>query len=452
MNPLLHGDLFSDVFTTVEMRAVFDEGEFISAFLEAEAALARAEASAGTVPEEAAATISDNASVEGLDREQVAANVEEMGLFSMAIIEAWKDELGPAGEYVHWGASTQDISDTALVLLLREAHDLILRDLVSVRDRLATLADEHRATPMVGRTQHVNGPPTTFGLKTATWVDELDRHIYRLDDVGERLFVVQLAGASGTLAALDDRGSEIVERFAEELDLRVPRVGWTATRDRFAEFLNVLAMVAGTLARIAREVLFLNRPEVREVRETVPDDELGSSTNPHKRNPVLSQHTVGLARLIRSNADAMNECLEALGERDRSAWYVEFALLPESCCNLARMLANTKQNLAGLTVRPERMEENLRQSGSLVLSETVMIALAEHVGRQTAHSIVHENAMQAVETGRTFRQCLTEDSRVTEHLSEGDIESLTDMTGYTGMATEFVGNVLDSLDDPADRT
>jgi adenylosuccinate lyase len=148
----------------------------------------------------------------------------------------------------------------------------------------------------------------------------------------------------------------------------------------------------------------------------------------------------------------MNECLEPRGERDRSAWYVEFALLPESCCYLARMLANTEENLTGLTVRPEQMEANLRRSGSLVLSEAVMIALAEHVGRQTAHSIVHENAMQAVETDRNLRQCLADDPRVTEHLSEDDIASLTDVIGYTGMATEFVGNVLDSLDSETDET
>ncbi|MEF8800284.1 MAG: adenylosuccinate lyase family protein [Halolamina sp.] len=450
MNPLLGGDLFADVFSTEEMRNLFTEAAFIDRFLEVEAALARAEARAGIVPEDAANTIAANATLDSLDRDRVATNVEEMGLFSMSIIEAWKVDLGAAGEYLHWGASTQDISDTVMVLLLRDAHDQLLRDLVSIRDQLAELADEYRDTPMVGRTQYAHGPPTTFGLKTATWIDGIDRHICRLDRVADRLFVVQLAGASGTLSGLEDNGGQILEWFAEELGLGVPRVGWTATRDRFAEILNVFAMIAGTLSRLAREILFLNRPEIGELREVVPDDELGSSTNPHKQNPVFSQVNVGLARLIRSHADAMNESLEPLGDRDRSAWYVEFALLPASCCYLARLLENTRLNLDELTVCPGQMEQNLRDAGPMILSEAVMIALGKHVGRQTAHSIIRENAMEAVKTDSDFRRCLLEDDRVTEHLSEDDIESLTTATDYTGMAEQFVTSVLNSLDDTQD--
>lgn len=442
MNPLLDGVLFAETFGTAEMRAVFDEDAFLARFQEVEAALARAEADAGLVPAEAAAAITRTASADYLDQDRIAENVEEMGLFSMSIIEAWRAELGPHGEYLHWGASTQDISDTTLVLQLREAHEILLSDLVSVRDQLADLAEDYRSTPMVGRTQYANGPPVTFGLKAATWVDELDRHICRLDEVARRLFVVQLFGASGTLAALDEAGFEVIESFAAELDLDVPDVGWTATRDRFAEFLNVLAMISGTLSRIARELLFLNRPEIDEVEETIPGAEVGSSTNPHKRNPVYSQHNVGLARLVRSHADTMNELTEPMGERDRSTWYVEFAVIPDSCCYLARMLENTKRNLADLTVNPERMERNLDRAGALVASEAVMMALATEVGRQTAHEIVHDRAMQAVRDGREFRRCLRDDDRVTEHLTDEQIAALTTPLNYLGLAEELVDNVL----------
>ncbi|WP_324761180.1 class-II fumarase/aspartase family protein [Haloarcula sp. GH36] len=450
MNPLLDGVLFRDVFTTKEMRTVFGETAFVDRFLEVEAALARAEAEIGIVPEDAATTITNHASVASIDMADVAANVDKLGLFSMSILEAWTDELGPAGEYVHWGASTQDVSDTAMVLLLRDAHEVLLRDVVAVRDQLATLADQYRETPMVGRTQYANGPPVTFGLKAATWVDELDRHVSRLLNIEEQLFVAQLAGASGTLSALGDDGIQVLDLFADELDLGVPRVGWTASRDRFAAFLNVLALVARTLARIAREILFLNRPEIDELEETVPEDELGSSTNPHKENPVFSQHTVGLARLVRSHAGTMHECLESMGERDRSAWYVEFALLPESCCYLARMLENTNRNLDGLTVRSNQMDRNLRASGALVLSEAVLFALARHVGRQTAHSILHKNAMRAVQSDRDFLACLKADDRVTDHLSEAQLESLVDPDNYTGLAEPFVDRVLDGLTDLGD--
>lgn len=444
MNPLLDGILFADSFGTEEMRGIFDEDEFIGRFLEVEAALARAEADAELIPAESAEAITETASVEHLDMERVASNVDTMGLFSMSIIEAWKEQLGADGEYLHWGATTQDISDTALVLQLGAAHDVLLRDLGTIRDRLSELADEYRTTPMAGRTQYTNGPPITFGLKAATWLDEITRHIRRLDELADRLFVVQLAGASGTLAALADAGFEIVASFADELDLDAPDVGWTATRDRFAEFLNVLAMIAGTLSRMSREILFLNRPEIDELEETIPTGEVGSSTNPHKRNPVYSQLNVGLARLIRSHADTMNELTEPAGDRDRSTWYVEFAVVPESCCYLARMLENTIRNLDDLVVNSETMAQNLDRAGSVVVSEAVMMALAKYVGRQTAHDIVRAKAMQAIEEDRDFRRCLREDARITDHLSDEQIVALTEPSNYLGLAETLVDSVLHS--------
>ncbi|MBX0297414.1 class-II fumarase/aspartase family protein [Haloarcula nitratireducens] len=445
MNPLLGGVLFRDTFSTSEMRNIFHEEAFITKFLEVEAALARAEAKNGIVPADCAEAITEKSSLKHLDLEQVAANVAEIGLFSMSIIEAWKEDLGAAGEYIHWGASTQDISDTIIVLQLKEAYECIIHDVLSIRDQLVELAETYRDVPMVGRTQFMNGPPITFGHKVATWVDEIERHICRLDNLAERLFVVHLSGASGTLSAIEDNGFQIVDSFADELGLNAPRTSWTATRDRFAELLNMFAMIAGLLSRMSREILFLNRPEINELDETIPGNTLGSSTNPHKQNPVFSQLNVGLARLVRSHADTMNELMEPMGDRDRSAWYAEFAIIPTSCCYLGRMLKNTKENLSGLEIHQDTMEQNLQEVGSLVMSEAIMIALAEHVGRQTAHSVVHDNAMQAIETERDFQNCLLADDRVTEHLSENRIESLTDPTAYTGLSEALVDSVLESL-------
>ncbi len=447
MTSLPNGVLFGETFGTREMRAVFDEDAFVERFLEVEAALARAEAEAGVIPAEAAERISETATPEHLDAERVAENVEDMGLFSMAIVEAWRADLGADGEYLHWGASTQDVSDTVLVLQLREAHGIVLRDLRAIRDRLAELAAEYRDAPILGRTQYMAGPPITFGFKTATWADEIDRHCRRLEELAERTFVVQLAGASGSLAPLEEVGPGIVEAFADELGLDAPRIGWTASRDRFAELTNVFAMVAATLARTSRELLFLNRPEIDEVDEAIPEGELGSSTNPHKRNPVYSQLTVGLARLVRGNAAVMNELAEPAGDRDRSTWYVEFAVLPETCIYLARMLANAKRNLEGLSVDPAAMERTVREAGSLVASEAVMIALAEHVGRQTAHEIVHDAAMRAIEEEIDFARCLREDERVTAYLPAERIDALTDPTAYTGLSASLVDDVLGSLED-----
>lgn len=439
----LEGPLFGDVFGTREMRDLFDERSFVETFLRVEAALARAEAEVGLVPESAAETISAKATVDHVDLEHVAANVEEHGLFSVAIVEAWQSELGDAGEYVHWGATTQDLSDTVLVLLVREAHDAVVRDVDEVRALLEALVRDHRGTPMIGRTQFRHGPPVTFGLVAATWLDELDRHAARLRELAERLFVVQFAGASGTLTALGEAGPEVLERFAAELDLDAPDVGWTATRDRFAELLSVLSKLGGTLARIARRLLFLGRPEVGELAEPLPEGEIGSSTNPHKRNPVYSQHTVGLARLVRGLADVMGELVEGHDERDRTAWYVEFAVIPEAFVYLGRMLANTKRALSGLEVDAEAMEETIRDAGPLVASEAVMMALAASVGRQTAHKLVRKHAVRALNEERSFVDCLREDPRVTEHLSADELESLTDPTTYLGSATVFATAVLE---------
>ncbi|WP_265110812.1 class-II fumarase/aspartase family protein [Halosolutus halophilus] len=426
------------------MREIFDEASFVSTFLEVEAALARAEAEAGIVPEWAAAEITAKSSIEHVETTRIKEYVDEIGLFSMSIIEAWKEELGEAGEYVHWGASTQDISDTVVVIQLREAMEAIGETLLAVRDRLVSLADEHRETPMIGRTQHTNAPPITLGFKFATWLDEIERHLVRLRQLEERVYVAEFAGASGTLAAVGDDGAEILERFATELDLQPPRIGWTATRDRFAETLNLFAMIAGSLARIGRQVLLLNRPEIGELVETVPDDELGSSTNPHKRNPVLSQHTVGLARLVRATANVMNESLEPYDERDRSSWYVEFAVVPESAMYLHRALVNTRDNLTGLGVEPQAMERNVHRSGPLIASEAVMMALAEEIGRQTAHEVVHEAATTALDGDVSFREALATDSRVADHLSETRIESLTDPIEYIGLSTTFIDRVLEA--------
>jgi adenylosuccinate lyase len=440
----LNSPLFANVFGTQEMRELFDQRSFVETFLKVEAALARAEAGAGLIPASAAEAISSKATIEYINSERVAANVERHGLLSVAIIEAWRSEFDASGEYVHWGATTQDISDTVLVLLCREAHRAVMRDVDTVRAALESLIENHRETPMVGRTQFRQGPPVTFGLAAATWLDELDRHAVRLRELTERLFVVQLAGASGTVAALGEAGPEVREQFAAELDLRAPEVGWTATRDRFVELLSMLSGLAGTLARIARQLLFLGRPEINELSEPLPGGEIGSSTNPHKRNPVYSQHTVGLARLVRGLADVMSELAEAHDERDRTTWYVEFAVLPEAFVYLGRMLANTNCALSGLTVDAEAMEQTIGEAGPLIASEAVMMALAEPLGRQTAHELVREHALRTSDGDgeRSFINSLRADPRVTGRLSTDDLVSLTDPTTYLGSAAAFATAVL----------
>lgn len=437
------GVLFEDAFGTAEMRAVFSEEGYIEAFLNCEAALARAEARVGLIPEEAATEITETASLEYLDLKEVKRKVAEIDLFTVAIIETWKEAIGEAGEYIHWGATSQDVADTAMVLLCREGLEIVTRDLERIRDALRTLATEHANTPMIGRTHHVHAIPTTFGLKAATWLDEIGRGLDRLDALSERVFVLEFFGAVGTLASLGEPGFEVRDHLAADLDLAVPNTAWFASRDRFAELVNTFATIASTLSKIARNVLLLGREEIREVREHVPERTVGSSTMPHKRNPVRSERTVGLAALIRGHAGTMNAVTEAYDERDAGLWYAEYAILPETFLYLSRVLRNSTEVLETLEVYPENMTTHLAIHDGLVASEAVMMALAEQVGRQTAHDVVGEAAMEALDSERSFADCLRDDERVTDALSEADIERLTDPIEYTGVAATIAERTVE---------
>jgi 3-carboxy-cis,cis-muconate cycloisomerase len=395
------------------------------------------------IPEAAAERITECASLEYVDMDEVAANVEEIHLFTMAIIDAWKESIGDAGEYVHWGATSQDVADTAMLLQVREGLGIVRRDLEAIREALAELAVEHAETPAIGRTHHVHALPMTFGLKAATWHDEVDRHLDRLDDLEDRLLDVQFFGAVGTLASLGEVGLDVQEALAEELDLGVPDVAWFAARDRIAEFVTALAMIAATLGKIAEHVLLYGRPEVGELGEPIPEGEVGSSTMPHKRNPVRSEETAMLARLVRAGAGTAIEGMGGLDERDFSTWFLEAAVVPESFLYTGRALANVHETLTGLVDDEDAMAANLDHHGGLVASEAVLMALAEEVGRQTAHEILYETASEALASGRSFEACLLADDRVTDALSAERIATLTEPTSYTGLSARLARRAVD---------
>lgn len=453
----LDGSLFGPDFATDELRDVFDQDGFVAAFQEVEGALARAEAEAGLIPASAAERITETADPSYVDDDRLGEHVADIGLFTMAIIETWQEAIGDAGEYIHWGATSQDVSDTAVVLQLRAAHEVFRRDLTAIRDQLADLAAEYRDTPMIGRTHHVHATPITFGLKAASWLDEVDRHLDRLAELEERVFALQFFGATGTLGSLGDDGDAVQRELAAELDLVLPSVAWFAGRDRFAEYLDTLAEAATTLERIAQQVLILNRPEIGELGEPARAVEIGSSTMPHKINPVKCERAVALARLVRGQASVMTDAMAGYDERDFGAWYVEFAVIPEACCYFGRQLRNVLTTLEGLEVHPERMLENLNIHGGLVASEAVMMALADHIGRQTAHDVVHEAAMTAQGGDRSFLDCLAAADRVTDHLDAETLADLTDHRSYVGNAGRFVNETLErtgtsGADDPSDAT
>lgn len=441
------GVLFKNTFGTPEMRDIFSEERFIEHFLAVEAALARAEADAGLIPEAAAAEITEKATLDAVDLDDIESNVAEIHLFTMSIIDAWKDQVGDAGEYIHWGATSQDISDMAFLLQLREGYDVVRRDVDRIRERLADLAEDHASTPMIGRTHQVHAIPITFGLKAATWLDELNRHAERLDQLEDRVFAVEFFGATGTLASIGEPGLAVQDALAAELDLSRADAAWYVSRDRLVELMDVIAGIAGTLGRLASHVLTLNRDEIGEVEEPIESGKIGSSTMPHKRNPVKSEESLCLARLVDGHAGMMGELMRGADERDFSTWLPEFAIMPEAFLYSGRLLEHVQDVLAGLIVNEDRMRENLTHHGSLVTSEAVMMALADTVGRQTAHEIVHEHAMAAFEEGADFEALLRNDDRVMDALTAEELSTVTDPAEYTGLADRLARQVAARVTD-----
>ncbi len=341
---------------------------------------------------------------------------------------------GDAGGFVHWGATTQDVTDTGLMLQAKAAYEVILRDLRELAGLLAALAERERDTLQAGRTHGQHATPITFGFKVAVWLDEVLRHIERLEQ------------ASTTLASIGadpDRALAVQRRLMAELELGAPLIGWHAARDRFAELGMLWAMVAGTMGKIAHEVILLQKSEVMELEEPHHHGKVGSSTMPHKRNPMGCEGIMALSRLARSLAPALLESLaNAEHERDWAAVHTEWSALPEIAVATGAAVAQTREVIRGLIVYRERMRENVDALRGLILSEAVMLALGEHVGRQEAHDIVYEAAMTAFETRRPLRDLLLAEAQVTAHLSPEQIDRLLSPEAYIGLAGVFVDRIV----------
>jgi adenylosuccinate lyase len=435
-------ELFGDQFSTAEMRAIFDERAMIQRWLDVEAALAAAQGELGLIPATAAETIGRRARVELLDLEAVKRDLKVTAHPILPVVRALERACGPEGRWVHWGATTQDIMDTGMVLQLKEAQRIVRRDLVALVRAWTELAVSYRDTVMAGRTHAQQALPITFGFKAAVWVAEGLRQITRLDQVSERLLMGELAGAVGTLAGFGARGEEVQRRALERLGLAVPPIAWHASRDAVTELVTLLALLGGTLARVGQEVIELSRSEVMELEEPFAHGKVGSSTMPHKRNPTHAERVVAIGRLLRGLAGVALETMVPAHERDMSAGRAEWALVPEACCLAAAQLTWTLHIARGLRVNVERMTENLDRLGGLLLSEAVMLRLGEALGRNAAHDLVYEAAMAAFEGTGRFRELLLADERVASALAPAELDALLDPAAYTGLAGRFVDRVV----------
>ena len=434
--------IFKDLYGTDELRRVFSDENLLQCWLDVEAALARAEAQVGLIPAEAAAEISRKARVELLDIEAIRQGITTTTHELVPLVRQLAALCeGEAGRYVHWGATTQDITDTGLMLQVKAAHAIILGDLRCLAEALQSLARRERDTIMPGRTHGQHTPPITFGFKVAIWLAEVRRHIDRLEESAPRILVGQLAGAAGTLASLGQPGLEIQRLMLADLGLGAPEIGWHPARDRLAEFGSILALVAATMSKMAHEVILLQKSEVAELEEPYQHGKVGSSTMPHKRNPMICEGIMAEARLVRGVLDSLLLAMESEHERDWGAVHLEWAGVPEAAILAGGAVAHTLRVITGLHVDRNRMRSNVDMLHGLSLSEAVMLELGVHLGRQAAHDVVYEASMAAYEQARPLRELLMEDSRVTAHLSAAKVDELLRPERYTGLCGEFVDRV-----------
>ena len=410
------------------MKQIFSHEALMQRWLDVEAALARAEAYLDMIPREAAEEINRKAKIELFDLKKMEEIQQQVWLPTVAFIRTFQSICeGDAGQYIHWGATSQDLTDTARILQLKDAYNVVYPSLRRIEADFLDMADRYADIVMAGRTHAIQALPITFGFKVAIWAREIRRHIERLKECRRRLFVGQLSGAVGTLASFGEKGLRVQDAMLKkELGLDVPDIAWHASRDRLAEFANLLSMIAATLARIANEVYLLMSTEIAEVSEPWRKGIIGSSTMPHKRNPFITETMVSLSKKVRYNAALITEVMVVEHERDINFLSEEMEALAESCVIMGELLTSAENLAKNLIVYPDRMKKNLYALKGLMMAEGVMLELGHKVGKQTAHSIAHEDAMKAIDEEIEFKQALLEDPRVNQHLSEADIDRILD--------------------------
>jgi 3-carboxy-cis,cis-muconate cycloisomerase len=441
---VLDSILFRDAFGTPAMREVFSDIALVSRYAEVEVALAKVEARCGVIPAEAAKEIAKGTDVSAFDFELLGKETDIVGYPILPLVHQMAKQCGEAGRYVHWGATTQDIMDTAVVLQIRAGLDIIEADIAALRGILANLSKRHRVTPMAGRTHLQQALPVTFGYKTAIYLAMFDRHAERLAQLKPRVLVGQFAGAAGTLASLGDKGFEVQQALCEELGLGVPVSTWHVARDAFAEAINFLALVTGSLGKIALDIMIMASTEFGELYEPFVKGRGASSTMPQKRNPISSELMLAAAKGVRQHAGLMLDATVQDFERATGPWHAEWMAIPESFVLTAGALHQAKFALGGLIVDEKKMAENLDISRGLIVAEAVMMGLAPDIGRQEAHDVVYDACRVANENGMTLADALSADPRVSGRIDRATIDRLTSPNNYLGLAPEMVDRVLES--------
>jgi 3-carboxy-cis,cis-muconate cycloisomerase len=438
--------LTDGLFSTVGMQSIFSDSNTIQRMLDVEAALARALAVEDVIPQSTVAAIVSSCRADLMDLDALAKSVSSAGNVAIPLVKQLTAVVAStdadAARYVHWGATSQDVIDSGRVLQLRDAIDLITTDLAELADTLASLAHQHRATIMVGRTWMQHAQPTTLGLKIAGWLDAIMRHQDRLQALRTRVCVLQFGGAAGTLASLGESGLTVATALAKDLSLALPALPWHTHRDRMGEVATTFGLLTGTLGKIARDIALHAQTEIAELAEPLAQGRGGSSTMPHKRNPVACSAVLACAMRVPALVSTMLTAMVQEQERALGGWQAEWETLPEIASLTSAALNQLREVSSGLSVDVARMRSNIDITQGLIMAESVSLALAQHVGRAVAHELIEEACHQAVESGRSLLEVLKSDSRMPEEFSLSHLEDLFDPARYLGEAPAFVDRVL----------
>ncbi len=439
----LDSAVFRDIFSTEAMRRIFSDESRVQYYLDIEAALARVQARLGVIPEAAAAEIGRHCRADRLDMAKLKSRTERIGYPVLPVVQQLVAlcERG-LGEWCHWGATTQDITDTATVLQMRDALALIEADLRAIDGSLADLARRHRDTPMAGRSNLQQATPITFGYKCAVLLAGFQRHLERLEQMRPRVLVGEFGGATGTLASLGNEGLRVQAALMAELGLGQPEIAWHTMRDRVAEVGCFLGLVCGTLGKISMDVKLMMQTEVEEVFEPFAEGRGSSSTMPQKRNPISSNVIHACASMVRQNVAALLDAMVADHERSTGPWEIEWIAVPEIFLLSAGALAQARFLVGGLQVDPARMRANLDLTKGLVASEAVMMGLAPALGRQRAHDLVYAICRDVIAGKGTFLDLLAANAEIKPHLARTQLAALLDPANYCGLAGEMVDRVL----------
>lgn len=444
---LLDSDYFKDMFTSSEMREIFSDENRVRSWIKTEIALAKAQEELDIIPMGIADKIETEVHVEKMDLLKMKEEFDRVGFPILPFVHQVNALLGAeTAKWVHFGATTQDILDTGLILQIREAIAYLENELDESVVALKALAQEYKNVPMAGRTFQQLAAPVTFGYKAAIWLEEMVRHKVRLGEIKTRILVGQCAGAVGTFATLGTKGFEVQSRMMDHLDLEQPNITWHTAKDRMAEVICWQGMVAGTLGKMANEIAILMRSEIGEVSEPFKKGRGASTTLPQKRNPISCEPIMAIASKMRELVSTQLSVMIQEHERPVGPMHLEWIVVPEAFLMMSGSFKHAKYVLQNLVVDPNKMLENLQLNGGLIMSEAIMMGLAPKIGKQKAHDLIYRAAGNANDSGITLKQALSNELEVSALLSEEEIDQLIDPRNYLGSTHRMVEQVIQYTD------